>query len=163
MLGQLKLFAGLGLWCGTLYCVLSTSQLRASWEHAMCGPWGCGPPTQAVAAMHAFWFVLILPVAVVLYCRLTPPALRRIGVALTGAGVVTLIAIMGWQAHAWWSPTDDWLRPHFVERALFSVATLVDVPVVQTMLAGMVCWLASLGRHREPNSNDRTRPPAVPS
>ncbi|MEX2139447.1 MAG: hypothetical protein WD894_09310 [Pirellulales bacterium] len=157
MLGQLKLLAGLALWGSALYGALNLSQLHASWEHAMCGPWGCGPPTQAVVAMHTFWFVLILPVAGVLSCRLSPPVLRRLGMMLTGFSVCVLVGILSWQAYAWWSPGSNGLRPHFIERVLFSVATLIDVPVVQTLFAGMVFWLSSLGRHRERVPNERPR------
>ena len=36
---------------------------RLELGHSICGPWGCGPPTEALLAMHCFWLVSLLVAA----------------------------------------------------------------------------------------------------
>ena len=39
------------LWCVLLYAILSLRNLPGDDSHRLCGPWGCLPPIQALAAV----------------------------------------------------------------------------------------------------------------
>ena len=68
--------------------------------------------------------------------------LRRLGLACTMIGLTALLALAATETVRSWpasSNIDPW---YFAARFLFSVATLIDVPVIQVTFAGLVCWLA---------------------
>ena len=57
----LKFCFGMTLWSGLLFGSLSVANLPGDWGHGICGPWGCGPPMQALVACHFAWLVVLAP------------------------------------------------------------------------------------------------------
>jgi len=144
------LTAGWGL---CLFGVLQIRNLPLDAGHSVCGPWGCGPPLPPLIAYHGFWLVLFsLPTALV--CRNKAPVrLRRWGWCLVAAGLCGLLVVGLWEIipplpH--WLPRMRDLAPqYYVQRYLLSLATLIDVPVVPIMLAGLACVLTARSRRRK--------------
>ncbi len=137
-----------GAWAAGLFGVLSLSYLpdRFFGEHSICGPWGTGAPPPALLACHGFWLVLFAPATVYAARRLRPPTVWRIGAGLIAAAGIGLVAIAAWQALTWWPRMDKSLHGYLVQRYLFVLATLVDVPVLETLMAGVTLWWAGLWR-----------------
>lgn len=126
------IIAGVGMWGAALYGALAVSQLRGDWGHGVCGPWGCGPPAQALVSCHLFWVVLFVLPACLVSAHRTPASLRRIGQGLLSGGAFGLLAVAAWQALVWLPAVPGWSRSYFFERYLFTLATLVEAPIVQT-------------------------------
>lgn len=137
-------------WAGGLLGVLSLQYLpdRFFGEHSVCGPWGCGAPPPALLACHGFWLVLFAPATIFAARRLRPRAVWRSGAALVLLACVGLVGVGVWQALTWWPAVDNSLHKFAVQRYLFVLATLVDVPVLETLLAGVTLWWAGLWRER---------------
>lgn len=130
-------------WAAVAYGLLWLGGLPGTLEHSLCGPWGCLPPLQALAALHALWLWALIP-AVAFVTRRWPPArLRLLGGALLLAGLVGLTVLALREAAHWLPTVPDEYRRHFPKRVLFATATLTDLPLVQVTLAGAVCLLAS--------------------
>ena len=140
------IIGGVGTWAAALYGALAVSQLRGDWGHGVCGLWGCGPPAQALVSCHLFWGVLLVLPASLVSANSTPASLRRIGLGLLSGGVFGLFAVAAWQALVWLPAVQGWPRNYFFERYLFTLATLVEAPIVQTALAGAALWLIATRR-----------------
>ena len=124
-------------WAAGLFGVLQVHQLEGWFGHALCGPWGCGPPVSALIGYHGFWLLLMLLPAWWLKQQLSSAALRRLGTGLllvAAVGIAMLLAIDGWQT---WQRTA--MRPYMLQRGFFRLATFVDFPLVQLGLIGW--WL----------------------
>lgn len=137
-------------WGVALFGVLQLYRIPADAAHSICGPWGCGPPIQALAACHGFWLVLFsLPTGLI--CdRIDPRTLRRIGLLLVLLGIAGLAGIAVWEAVHWWPRAGEFQRQYIVQRYLFVVATLIDIPVVEVSLAGLACYVTARRRTRQP-------------
>ena len=140
------IIAGVGTWAAALYGALAVSQLRGDWGHGVCGPWGCGPPAQALVSCHLFWVVLLVLPACLVSTHSPPASLRRIGQGLLSGGVFGLFAVAAWQAVVWLPAVQGWSRSYFFERYLFTLTTLVEAPIVQTALAGAALWFIASRR-----------------
>lgn len=125
-------------WGGAIMLVLQLHQLPGDFGHSVCGPWGCGPPLQALVAMHGFWLVLLsLPVG--LCCRfVTPRWLMGISLLAVVLGVAGIAGVVVWEAEHWLPQANELQREYFLQRCLFAVGTMTDVPLVQVVLAGLV-------------------------
>jgi hypothetical protein len=137
-----------GTWAASLVGVLSLSYLpdRFFGEHSVCGPWGCGAPPPALLACHGFWLVLFAPATIYAARRFAPLTVWRIGAGLVSLAGVGFVAVAVWQAATWWQVVDPTLHRYAGERYLFVLATLVDVPVVETLVAGVTLWWAGIWR-----------------
>ena len=137
-----------GAWTAALFGALSLSRLpdRVFGEHSVCGPWGCGAPLPALVACHGFWLVLFAPATIYAARRLRPHNVWRLGAGLVSLGLLGLLAVAVWQAMAWWPNVDKSLHRYAIERYLFVLATLVDVPVLETFAAGVMLWRAGISR-----------------
>jgi hypothetical protein len=135
-----------GAWGAGLIGVLSLSRLpdRFFGSASVCGPWGCGAPPPALSACHGFWLVLLAPATVYAARRLTVQSLRRLSVGLLTLAGAALVAIAVWQALTWWPNVDKSLHQYAVQRYLFVLATLTDVPVLETLIAGVTLWWVSI-------------------
>jgi hypothetical protein len=66
--------------------------------------------------------------------------------------VLTLIALMGvgilivFQMSMWLPKVPADYRRYLPQRIAFAIATLPEIPLLQSFLAGLVCWIA--GRRR---------------
>lgn len=144
------LVPGIAAWAAALYGVLLIGRLPGQWGHAICGPWGCGPTLQALVACHGFWLVLMSPAVVAAARCCQPLTLWRVGIALVAVGIAGLAGMGIWEAANWLPQVADGRSSYLVQRYLFSLATLVEVPIVEATLAGVV--LATVAKHQQPAS-----------
>ena len=142
--------AGVGIWAAALYGSLAISQFRGDWGHGVCGPWGCGPPVQALVSCHLFWVVLLALPLCLASAHSSPAALRRIGLGLLFGGALGLVAVAVWQALVWLPAVHGWSRSYFLQRYLFTLATLVEAPIAQISLAGAALWRIARLRQDKP-------------
>jgi len=135
-------------WGAALFGVLQLYRLPDTTGHSVCGPWGCGPPVQALLACHGFWLVLFSLPTGLLCRRLDAPVLRKAGLILLACGILGLAGIAVWEGTHWWPRASEFHRHYIVQRYLFVVVTLVDVPVVEITIAGLTCFGAARLRNR---------------
>jgi hypothetical protein len=131
---------GLVLWGAGLAAALSLTQWSGDWSHGVCGPWGCGPPTQALVSCHLAWLIFLTPPAVLLAPR-NFRRRRRLALFLILAAAMALFSIVGHQWATWWPDAAQWQRAYFWQRCGFCIATAVDLPILQTMAIGVLLWL----------------------
>ena len=136
------MLVALPIWAAALYGTLNIHTLPASWAHSICGPWGCGPPTEALVACHGFWCVLGLPIAAIAAARLPVRQLPRLAGLLLGLGALGIVALGAWEAVNWLPHVAEHQRGYFPQRWMFSIATRVDFPIAQMLLAGalVLAW-----------------------
>lgn len=128
---NLLAFAG---WTLALFGTLQVHNLEGQLGHAICGPWGCGPPVSALVGYHAFWCLLIFPVALILGGRMCGVTRRHLGTGLvlvSVAGIAALLLLEGLDNSA--------AEAYPLRWCLFRVATFVDFPLAQLGIAGI--WL----------------------
>jgi len=129
-----QLLIPLALWAAALFGVLQVRHWEGLLGHAICGPWGCGPPVSALVAYQGFWFVLILPVVVVAKRLIGSAAARNWGLGLvliSIAGILGLLLLEGLN--------NSRAEQYPLQWCGFRIATLIDLPLVQLGLAGV--WL----------------------
>jgi hypothetical protein len=148
-------------WAGGLLGALSVQYLpdRFFGEHSVCGPWGCGAPPPALLACHGFWLVLFAPATIYATRRLRPRTVWRLGAGLVGLAGVALMSVGVWQGLTWWAAVDPSLHRYVVQRYLFVLVTLTDVPVLETLLAGAT--LCCAGAWRRPVAAPNASPGAA--
>ena len=119
--------------------------------HSVCGPWGCGPPTEALLAIHTFWLVTALMGAIAVTDPLAPqkPARHvwtRAGLIIAVGSLLAVVAI-GFYDFLTWRPDPFRLNGMYLwQRFLFRLVTITDFPVVQLGIGGAL--LAALGKRR---------------
>ena len=123
------------------------------------------PPLQALAALHALWFVALIPLALLLCSTLPLVWLRAIGltILITGSGLkrsstvgrtILILGLLGlagvavYEAVTWLPQMSAEHRRYLPHRFCFVLATQTDVPFVQVCVAGLVCWLGARRRRR---------------
>ena len=125
------------VWVAALYGTLQIHFASGWLNHSICGPWGCGPPVEALVSYHGFWFVLLLPLAVIAGHALPPWQLFRWATVLMIAAVAAVVALVGVDAVRWLSLVHgDAAYRYLVQRCFFRLATYVDFPLVQLAVAG---------------------------
>lgn len=130
-------------WGVALWGALQLGNLPGEWGH-VCGPWGCGPPVKALATWHTFWAVFLsLPTLLAIW-RLPAKWLRRAGLVTMFAGLAGLAGVAVWEAFHWLPLVSQAEQQFLVARYLFAVATLVDIPIVQLTLVGIVWWVTGV-------------------
>ena len=143
------------LWGTACLGVLRLQDLTYEFGHGICGPWGCGPPMQALLACHGFWTVNLAALLWVNHEWLPLRWERRL------ANLALLIAVAGFAAVAghlmlfWYPHAAETVRAYVVQRYLFSIATLVDAPLVQLSMFGIAGTL--LARKRAARECDLRR------
>ena len=130
-------------WALLLVAVLQIHKSEGLWGHAICGPWGCGPPVEALVSYHAFWGVLIVPIALVLGWQLPPKAARSLAWGLVVAGGLAMLGMLVWSSINWLITAREDLQQYVVQRSFFVLATTVDVPAAQILIAGLCCLTSS--------------------
>ncbi len=174
MTGSLtRTVAIMGTWSTCLYGALAISKWQGDLDHAVCGPWGCGPRLPPLMACHAAWLVLLaLPAGFIVSSRHVSPAMRRmIGGSLVGVAWIMFAGFFAWHLLVWWPQAADFQRDYFWQRYAFTVATAIDVPAAELLLIGLAIWIAGrvTGRRstiehaaRE-STGDEASPPPSPS
>src|SRR6056297_585256 len=129
---------GVLLW-GTLQ--MTHVSLPLPWDHGICGPWGCGPPMEALLACHFFWAVLFFPIGI--YCRgkLSEIRRRQLGMALVLIGLMWTGVILIQQWLTWYTDAADEVRQYYFRRIAFVIACNTDYPLIQVMgLGSCLMW-----------------------
>ena len=160
-----KTMSMLLLWGAGLYGVLQVRQVESLNVHGICGPWGCGPPVSALISWHGFWLLLVAPIVGLTVRGCSATWLRRVRLAVTSIGLLALVAIAVWQAVTWLPQVPAGQPAYFVQRYLFKVITLVDVPVIPITLAGLVALVgvklkrrSVLVEHSQPSLAEPPKP-----
>jgi len=142
------------VWGAALYGTLQIARLNGPWDHAICGPWGCGPPLSALVACHAFWTVLIGGVVTLGIANWSASTLSITGRVLAVCGLLALVAVAVWEG-VHWPPSDNAMFQHYlVQRYLFVLATSIDTPIVELAVAGGALFVAGRGKQ---TANAETR------
>ena len=148
-------------WMLAILASLSLHQTQLGDEHSICGPWGCGPPTSALIAVHSAWAFAILLPALLVPRRFALS--RPVGVwasrILLMVGLGGIIGITLWQWLVWMPQAGEWARPFIWKRCAFSIATTIDWPVVQLFFAGILVT----PHKRTPNALAATPPTSLPT
>jgi hypothetical protein len=110
---------------------------------ALCGIWGCFPPLPALAAMHLFWCI-VFGASIWIICGWRPRLLQPLGVLLLLAATVTAAVVVGYDLERWFHRVTAQHHPFWWRRVAYTIATLSDVPLLQSIVAGVVCIM--LGR-----------------
>lgn len=122
-------------WFGLMLVALQVQHLDLG--HGLCGEWGCGPPVAAILGMHLFWLVLILPPSV-LAARCLHWPWRKIGLL---TGVVSALGLVGFGAYDYFGINQNYyLEGYIWQRYLLSLVSLVDIPVLQILIAAVAFW-----------------------
>src|SRR5262245_50248261 len=98
------------------------------------------PPLQALAALHGFWCMMVLPFAVWAARAWPPDRLRRAGRLVTALGLGALAGFLSVDVSRWLADSPPEFRQYVPQRMLFRLATLVDVPLLPVTLAAAACW-----------------------
>jgi hypothetical protein len=138
-----------------LWGTLKIADLPLPPLHGVCGPWGCGPPLEALIACHGAWLVCIMPATWFGLQRLTAKQLFQLGRILTSLGLITILAIGLYERLFWLPQANEFTRKFFLQRWAFSIVTMTDVPLITVTLSGMImlfysCYHPEL---REPTSS----------
>lgn len=147
--GTRRFARGLALWGVAVSGVLRLAELPGDGgAKVLCGPWGCLPPLQALAAAHGFWLMVIAPGVLWAAGRLSPEGLGLLGrilLAIGGFGIVTSAVFSLWKWEALTSESPWWYP---VLHAVFDLAMLVDLPLVELVAAGTACVAMARARRR---------------
>lgn len=156
-----KVAAGLLVWATCLFGVLQfgPSVGQGLHMHGLCGPWGCAPPVSALITWHGFWLVLVAPLMVLIALSWSPEVLRRVGLVLALFGILGVAGIGVREAVNSLRSLGEGEPTYFVRRFLFSIVTLVDVPLITITLAGFVAWGAA--RMKKPPRSPSNRVSSV--
>jgi len=145
-----RISIGLITWAAFMVGALSIAAWPSHLGHGICGPWGCGPPLQALIACHLAWFVALIPPP-----RLLTSSMRMSGRFLIASGIVLVIlassgflALLAHQYLVWWPQATEWQHPYFWQRYVFTIVTSIDVPLIQVMLIGVALTCVGFNRSR---------------
>ena len=139
------------VWAGIAYGVLSLRDLPGDYSHRFCGPWGCLPPLQAVAAMHGFWILVVVPPSAWAIRAAQPRTLRAIGWSLTTLGIGGIGIVLAWESWTWTHRYGAGWADHLPQRLLAATITTTDVPLLQCLAVGVVLSVTGrrVDRHRQ--------------
>jgi hypothetical protein len=135
------------LWFVLLYGILSLRALPGDYSHRLCGPWGCLPPFQALAAVHGAW-ALVVATAVAWFLRTqSPRRLRRAGIVLACLGAGGPAVLVGHDLSTWPLKASDSAGAFLPQRLLCSVVMTTDLPLVPITIAGTAIWYVGLKKN----------------
>jgi hypothetical protein len=141
---------GLLVWTMSLFGVLQVGHITGHGlhQHSICGPWGCGPPTAALVGWHGFWLLLAGPPVGFAVHAWPAWRLRNLGLTFFAAGLVLLVGTGICEAMTWLPKIANGEPSCFVQRYLFSVVTMTDVPVIPVTLSGIVLLMSWRAKRR---------------
>ena len=139
-------------WAALVLGSLQTKLLVSASAHSVCGPWGCGPETSALVAMHAGWLAVIGPPLVYFPLRLkwSSSAVRRMSLGLFSAGLSGVLAIVAWQWLVWLPQAGAWSKDYIWQRCGFAVVTAVDWPLIPLLILSGILWIITAFRQIQP-------------
>jgi hypothetical protein len=131
-------------WAGLAYSILFVRLLPGDYVHSFCGPWGCLPPLQALAAMHGFWILVVVPPAAWAIRACHSRALGAAGLSLITLAVVGIGLVFARESWLWTHCHGVAAWGNYLPQRLFAAAiTTTDVPVLQSLAAGIVLSIAA--------------------
>jgi len=136
----MRCLLGIG-WGLAFWATLQISTIKLPGTHAVCGPWGCGPPSEALVACHGAWLVLLAPLAWMATRRLSMEQLWWLALGLVIFGGVGIMTVVAHERLTWFADASEWHRAYFWQRCGFRVVTMTDVPLLQALLLGL--WMGS--------------------
>ncbi|MFH1303678.1 MAG: hypothetical protein ABIK07_21690 [Planctomycetota bacterium] len=131
------------IWSLALWGTLKIADLPLPPLHGVCGPWGCGPPLEALFACHGAWLVCFIPAAWFGMQRFTTKQIFHIGCVLTSLGLMMILAVGLYERLIWLPQANEFARRFFLQRWAFSVVTMTDVPLIPITLSGMIILFSS--------------------
>ena len=138
------------VWGGLLLAVLSTYEAQGFAEHSVCGPWGCGPPTNTLVAIHGAWAIVLWPPLFYLPWRLhlSRKTIKIASTVLMTVGLMGMLGIATWQWTVWLPNASAWARDYIWQRCGFVIVTASDWPLLQLFFAGgllkIIPWFIQL-------------------
>jgi len=108
-------------------------------------------PLQALAALHLFWLLMVLPPVWMAANWLSPPGLRRLGAGLVALGSMGLVAGAAIDVHLWLRESPPEFRAYTPQRLGFFLVNCTDIPLPHILVAGLVCL--GLARRRSAACN----------
>ncbi len=144
------------VWGAALFGTLEIQHLPLSTPHSLCGPWGCYPPLSALLACHGFWLVFFTLPSVVCVRNLPRRTVRRIGLVVLASSGLALLGAAGWVYWSWYRLVSEWQQQYVLQRYIYTVVTLVEVPIVPSGLFGAFLLYAA-----RPNDRPRADKPAT--
>lgn len=134
MSSTIRYALGLPVWAGLIYGTLQLHDKDLGLGHGICGPWGCGPPIEALIGFHGFSLLLVLPIALLLGLYLSSDSRKKLGSVLLWGALAALLVYMIQDGVVFFRRAKS--AEHLIQRALFSVAIEVDLPMLQVAIAG---------------------------
>jgi hypothetical protein len=104
------------------------------------------PPLQALVALHGMWCLGLLPLVVWAVRAWPARRLWLCGRLLIMAASLGLGVLVSMQMITWLPTISAAYRPYLLQRVAYVLATSPELPLVPSLLAGVVCLIA--GRRR---------------
>ncbi|TWU24304.1 hypothetical protein Pla52o_22310 [Novipirellula galeiformis] len=130
------------IWYGGVLAALSVHGNVLVNDHSLCGPWGCGPTSDALLAVHLAWFAAIWPPLLYIPWRRSwdRNVTARIGLGLVSISLTMIVGVCAWQWLVWRPETSEFLRGYIWQRCGFVLANASDWPLVQSFGIGLTLW-----------------------
>src|SRR6056297_423939 len=124
------------IWAAGIFAALSLRGAVLAHDHSVCGPWGCGPSTDTLLAMHGVWAAAMWPPLLFFPWRLgwRREFSSKLGARLAFLGLCGVIAVCAWQWLVWRADASELVRPFIWQRCLFVLIATVDWPIIQTLI-----------------------------
>ncbi len=151
---------GLGAvaWFGAAAGILSLNNLPGGYVPWLCGPWGCLSSIWSLLAIHGFWFLFLVPFGIGFGIKLPPLRAQLGGKAIMGLALLAILIVTGQASRYWLTEASSSQKEYVLQHTLLSLSMQVDVPGVQTFVAGAICW--GFGRFRgRSTSTDKVQGP----
>ncbi len=124
------LTACLVVWGMGIYATLSLAHAQTQWSGALCGPWGCTAPLEALLACHAAWLITLTPLVLAAASH-GQQTLQRIVwlLAAIGFGGVAVLSLqelesVNWQLH----------EPYLWKKIGLSLLETIDFPILPSIV-----------------------------
>jgi hypothetical protein len=104
---------------------------------------------QVLAALHGFWFMMFVPPVALARRQLSAAWLKIVGMAQVGLGSCGIAGIAVLETLTWYPEVPE-MRQYLGRHIVFAIATAKDMPLVQLLVAGTVCWAFGIKRRDTP-------------
>ena len=128
-------------WAIVLRMSLSIVNWPGDWGHGICGPWGCGPKMQTLVGCHVSWLILLIPITLITSKQLAPKSRSICGILTIVVALAGILGIAVYEYSTWRVTASEGLRGYFWHRVGFSVVNLVDLPLLELLILGLVMTL----------------------
>ncbi|MEZ6062347.1 MAG: hypothetical protein R3C19_18550 [Planctomycetaceae bacterium] len=137
------------LWIAAAWGILKSEPLVAAVvgsNHAICGSWGCGPPTSSLIVWNTFVAMSLFTIVWLAQAR-RPATTRRWSAAVAWIIAASVVAAIGIHTAMWWSSASEFGRSFLWQRVLFAMVAFPDLPAIPLVsAAGFLCWLTRFRR-----------------